>query len=101
MRKGQTMTGARIVTSTESVNPKNAKNLRQSNMNGRMLCNREPPAIVQNQIMSPGLHGKRARASKRPRVALLIESSRAYGRGTLMGVAKYVRQHGAWSIFFQ
>ena len=40
-------------------------------------------------------------ASGRLRVALLIESSRAYGRGTLMGVAKYVRQHGPWSIFFQ
>jgi LacI family transcriptional regulator len=38
---------------------------------------------------------------RRPRVALLIESSRAYGRGTLMGVSKYIRQHGPWSIFFQ
>lgn len=44
---------------------------------------------------------KGVKASKRPRVALLIESSRAYGRGTLMGVARYVRQHGPWSIFFQ
>src|SRR5665213_1888746 len=40
-------------------------------------------------------------APNRVRVALLIESSRAYGRGTLLGVAKYVRQHGPWSIFFQ
>jgi len=38
---------------------------------------------------------------KYPRVALLVESSRAYGRGTLAGVAKYIRQHGHWSIFFQ
>ena len=37
----------------------------------------------------------------RPRVALLIESSRAYGRGLLKGVAKYVREHGPWSIFLQ
>ncbi|HXF09284.1 MAG TPA: DNA-binding transcriptional regulator [Desulfuromonadaceae bacterium] len=37
----------------------------------------------------------------RPRVALLIESSRAYGRGLLLGVAKYVRQHGPWSISLQ
>jgi LacI family transcriptional regulator len=41
------------------------------------------------------------RGPSRPRVALLIESSRAYGRGTLLGVAKYVRAHGPWSIFFQ
>ena len=39
--------------------------------------------------------------SNRPRVALLVESSRAYGRRTLAGVAKYIRQHGRWSIFFQ
>ena len=37
---------------------------------------------------------------KYPRVALLVESSRAFGRGTLAGVAKYIRQHGHWSIFF-
>jgi LacI family transcriptional regulator len=37
----------------------------------------------------------------RPRVALLIESSRAYGRGTLSGVAKYIREHGHWSVFLQ
>src|ERR1041385_498002 len=38
---------------------------------------------------------------QRPRVALLIESSRAYGRGLLLGVAKYIREHGPWSIFLQ
>ena len=37
----------------------------------------------------------------RPRVALLIESSRAYGRRTLFGVARYVREHQPWSIFLQ
>lgn len=39
--------------------------------------------------------------TRRPRVALLVESSRAYGRGLLSGVAKFVRQHDPWSIFFQ
>src|SRR6267142_504249 len=42
-----------------------------------------------------------ARSSGPPRVALLIESSRAFGRGLLLGVAKYVRDHGPWSIFLQ
>jgi len=37
----------------------------------------------------------------RPHVALLIESSRAYGRGLLQGVAKYVREHGPWYISLQ
>jgi LacI family transcriptional regulator len=37
----------------------------------------------------------------RCRVALLIESSRAYGRGLLLGIAKYVREHGSWSLSLQ
>lgn len=36
-----------------------------------------------------------------PRVALLIESSRSYGRELLMGVAKYIRIHGPWSVEFE
>jgi LacI family transcriptional regulator len=35
---------------------------------------------------------------KRPRVALLVESARAYGRGLLAGVASYMRIHGPWTI---
>jgi LacI family transcriptional regulator len=38
---------------------------------------------------------------RRPRVALLIESSRAYGRATLSGIAKYIRAHTQWSISIQ
>ena len=34
-----------------------------------------------------------------PQVALLIESSRAYGRGLLHGIAGYARLHGPWSIY--
>jgi LacI family transcriptional regulator len=37
--------------------------------------------------------------TRRPRVALLVESSRAYGRGLLHGIAEYIRLHGPWSIF--
>jgi LacI family transcriptional regulator len=37
-------------------------------------------------------------ATARKRVILLIESSRAYGRGCLLGVAAYVRSHGRWSV---
>lgn len=31
-------------------------------------------------------------------VALLIESSRAYGRALLLGISKFVRQHRNWSV---
>ncbi|HVJ86258.1 MAG TPA: DNA-binding transcriptional regulator [Caulifigura sp.] len=34
-------------------------------------------------------------------VALLIETSRAYGRGLLRGIVRYQREHGPWSIYFQ
>ncbi|MDY0167342.1 MAG: DNA-binding transcriptional regulator [Thermoguttaceae bacterium] len=35
-----------------------------------------------------------------PRVALLIETSREYGRGLLRGIAWYLRRHGPWSVYF-
>jgi LacI family transcriptional regulator len=34
-------------------------------------------------------------------VALLIETSRAYGRGLLEGVIRYLGEHGPWSLYFQ
>ncbi len=35
------------------------------------------------------------------RVALLIDASRAYGRGLLEGITTYVQIHGGWSIYLQ
>jgi len=40
-------------------------------------------------------------ASRRARVALLIESSRASGRGLLRGVARYTHACTGWSLFCQ
>ncbi len=34
-------------------------------------------------------------------VALLIETSRAYGRGLVRGAARYNREHGQWLTYFQ
>jgi LacI family transcriptional regulator len=34
-------------------------------------------------------------------VALLIETSRGYGRNLLEGVIRYLREHGPWSVYFQ
>jgi len=39
--------------------------------------------------------------ARRLHIALLIESSRAYGRGLLRGIASYVRDHGHWTVFHQ
>lgn len=52
-------------------------------------------------LRSPPRMKKPAPPFSRPHVALLIESSRAYGRGLLQGVAKYVREHGPWYISLQ
>jgi LacI family transcriptional regulator len=35
------------------------------------------------------------------RVALLIETSGAYGRGLMRGVAQFNREHGTWSTYFE
>jgi LacI family transcriptional regulator len=35
------------------------------------------------------------------RVALLIETSREYGRGLLRGVTRYQRERGPWSLYFR
>jgi LacI family transcriptional regulator len=40
----------------------------------------------------------RAAPKSRRRVALIIESSRAYGRGLFLGIAKFVREHHEWSV---
>jgi len=38
-------------------------------------------------------------AKEIPHVALIIETSMAYGRGLLSGISKYVTSHGYWSIY--
>jgi LacI family transcriptional regulator len=35
------------------------------------------------------------------RVALLIETSKSFGRGVLRGIDRYIREHGPWSIFLE
>jgi LacI family transcriptional regulator len=34
----------------------------------------------------------------RRNITVLVESSRSYGRGLLLGIATYVREHGPWTI---
>jgi len=36
-----------------------------------------------------------------PHVALLIETSRSYGRGVLRGVRRYLSEHGPWSVYLE
>ena len=42
---------------------------------------------------------ERPRLRKRKRVALIIETSNAYGRGILAGISDFVREHEPWSIY--
>ena len=34
-----------------------------------------------------------------PKVAVLVETSRAFGRGLMEGISQYVHRHGPWSIY--
>ncbi|HLP18557.1 MAG TPA: xylose operon transcription regulator XylR, partial [Bacteroidota bacterium] len=34
-----------------------------------------------------------------PKVILLLETSRAFGRGLLRGIARYSKLHGPWSFY--
>ena len=43
---------------------------------------------------------KRAQ-TRRPRVALIVETSLASGRDILRGIARYLRRHGPWSIYHE
>lgn len=43
--------------------------------------------------------GEELMAKKRKSVALLIETSNAYARGVLRGIASYVHEHEQWSIY--
>jgi LacI family transcriptional regulator len=36
---------------------------------------------------------------QRPHVALIVETSKGFGRGLLLGIARYVRTHEPWSIY--
>jgi LacI family transcriptional regulator len=42
-----------------------------------------------------------ARKHSVPRVAILIETSRVYGRELIEGIVQYVHEHGPWSIQFE
>ena len=36
-----------------------------------------------------------------PHVALLVETSRSYGRGVLQGVRRYLSERGPWSVYLE
>lgn len=50
--------------------------------------------------MPPRLKPARIKPPKR-QVGLLIEASRAYGRGLLGGISRYVREHQNWSVQYE
>jgi LacI family transcriptional regulator len=52
------------------------------------------PANRTETPKSPAAHGLK-------HVALLVETTGAYGRGLLQGIAKYNREHGGWSTYFR
>ncbi len=49
-------------------------------------------SLPTNRILKPACHGI-------PKVALLIETARGYGRGLLRGIVRYARLHGPWAFY--
>lgn len=49
--------------------------------------------------MSGEVHEPDPSRSRVPRVALLVETSKSYGRGVLKGISRWVRDHGPWSLY--
>jgi len=49
----------------------------------------------------PVLHGPTPASGSHPKVTLLIESSRGYGRGLLRGIVRYAQLHGPWSFYIR
>jgi LacI family transcriptional regulator len=45
--------------------------------------------------------GEALSMTRRPRVALIVETSSVYGRRILCGIRRYVRAHRPWSIFLE
>lgn len=41
------------------------------------------------------------RTDEPPHVALIVETSMAYGRGILQGVTRYVREHVPWTVYLE
>jgi LacI family transcriptional regulator len=44
---------------------------------------------------------RRRRGSALPHVALIVETSTAYGRAILSGISQYVREHGPWTVYIE
>lgn len=42
-----------------------------------------------------------ARSSRIPQVAVLVDTSRSYGRDIVRGIRRYVAEHGAWSLYLE
>src|SRR4051812_3405436 len=45
--------------------------------------------------------GKASPITRRPHVALIVETSIHYGRQILRGVTRYLRSHPGWSVFLE
>ena len=57
--------------------------------------------MIINAALRPFTTGPRPAHGSLPRVTLLIESSRGYGRGLLRGIVRYAQLHGPWSFYIR
>jgi LacI family transcriptional regulator len=70
---------------------------------GQMLKNRTGLARAAG-ILDYGpkqMAENRRRRAALPHVALIVETSTAYGRAILSGISQYVREHGPWTVYIE
>ena len=72
---------------------------------GRAVCDRvterqRGAATVGNGCL---FHGRKSKTPpfRLPHVALIVETSTAYGRAILSGISQYVREHGPWTVYIE
>lgn len=56
---------------------------------------------VRESFASTAGVGRSRAVSGQPHVALIVETSSAYGRQILKGIARYLRAHQTWSVFLE
>ena len=68
----------------------------------RLLSTPDPraPATLGSRTCSDGRKSKTPRSAL-PHVALIVETSTAYGRAILSGISQYVREHGPWTVYIE
>jgi len=63
--------------------------------------NKSKPVAAKRKLVSQAKPAANSRRTGPPHVALIVETSLAYGRGLLQGIGQYIRENGPWSVYLE